>query len=352
MKCFARETFQADRTKLCFCIFRRLYKFALAATNLCQKFQVGSAALVTDVHMPKAVVVSLSSIPPRFDMLEPTLMSLLSQDRPADSVILWIPRSYRRFSEWDGRLPVVPPGVKIRRCETDFGPATKVLPSLHLCAGQNVAIAFCDDDRLYRENWLSSMMLAMEGHPGCCIVAHGTDLPSDVGRPLRTVDRSLRAHHAKSGLMQALVDIRRDLNRKPLRRASGYADLLHGYAGVLVRPEFFTPAVHEIPPVLWAVDDVWLSGNLEEQGVPIWVDDRIPMPERRPDVMATEALLDAQIENHNRWAADRACIRYFRDNYGIWTPSTTEHLLASLRFWRRRFARVARRLYSRYLPNM
>jgi hypothetical protein len=332
---------------LCFCILRWLYKFALVATNFCQKFQVGSAVLVTDVHMPKPIVVSLSSIPPRFDMLEPTLTSLLSQDQPADSVILWIPRSYRRFSEWDGRLPVVPPGVTIRRCELDFGPATKVLPSLHLCAGQNVAIAFCDDDRLYRQNWLSSMMLAMEEHPGCCIVAHGSDLPSDIGRPLRTAERALRAHHTKSGLLQDFADFRRYVNRNPLRRASGYADLLHGYAGVLVRPEFFTPAVHEIPPVLWAVDDVWLSGNLEEQGVPIWVDDRIPMPQQRPDVMGTAALLDAQIENHDRSAADRACISYFRDNYGIWTPSTTERLLAFLRPWGQRFAKAARRLLSR-----
>lgn len=301
--------------------------------------------------MPKSVVISLSSIPPRFEMLEPTLSSLLAQDWPAESVILWIPHKYRRFLEWDGTLPVVPPGVTIRRCEADLGPATKVLPTLHLCAGQEAVIAFCDDDRLYCKNWLSSMISAMDEHPGCCIVAHGTDLPADVGRPLRTVDRSLRAHHAKSGLMQDFADFRRYVNRKHLRRASGYADLLHGYAGVLVRPEFFTPAVHEIPPVLWAVDDVWLSGNLEGQGVPIWVDDRIPMPQQRPGVMGTAALLDAEIENHDRSAADRACIRYFRDNYSIWTPSTTERLLASLRPLGQRFAKTARRLHSRYWPN-
>ncbi|MEY3309806.1 MAG: hypothetical protein RLZZ413_3844 [Pseudomonadota bacterium] len=301
--------------------------------------------------MPKSIVISLSSIPPRFDMLEPTLSSLLTQDRPAESVILWIPHKYRRFSEWDGTLPVVPPGVTIRRCETDLGPATKVLPSLHLCAGQEVVIAFCDDDRLYCKNWLSCMISAMDEHPGCCIVAHGTDLPADVGRPLRAVDRSPRAHYVKSGMVQDIADFRRYVTRKPLRRASGYADLLHGYAGVLVCPEFFTAAVHEIPPVLWAVDDVWLSGHLENQGVPIWVDDRIPMPKHRPDVMGTAALLDAQIENHDRSAADRACIHYFRDNYSIWTPSSAELLLASVRPWGQRFAKVARRLRSRYWPT-
>lgn len=298
--------------------------------------------------MLKFIVVSLSSIPPRFDTLEPTLASLLSQDRPADAVVLWIPRRYRRFPDWDGQLPVVPPGVTILRCEADLGPATKVLPSILRYASQDVGIAFCDDDRLYRETWLSSMVSSMAERPECCIVAHGTDLPTDIGRPLRASDRLPRAHNAGAGLKQDLADLRRYVIRRPLRRASGYADLLHGYAGVLIRPEFFGPAVHDIPPVLWAVDDVWLSGHLEQRGVRIWVDERIPMPQHRPDVMGIAALQDAWIENHDRSAADRACIRHFRKSYGIWMPSPTERLLAPLRPFGQHLVIAMRRLHTRF----
>ena len=301
--------------------------------------------------MPGSVVVFLSSIPPRFDRLGPTLQSLLAQDLPADAVIQWIPRQYRRFPGWDGRLSAVPDGVTILRCASDPGPAAKVLPALLRFAGRDAGIAFCDDDRLYRETWLSAMLSAMAGHPGCCIAAHGTDLPSDAGRPVRAPGRMPRAHHATTGLGQDLADFRRYVCGRPLRRASGYADLLHGYAGALVRPEFFPPAVHDIPPVLWAVDDVWLSGQLEQNGVPIWVDDLIPMPLHRPDVMRIAALQDAHLDDHDRRAADRACIRHFRRTGGIWKPSPAERLLAGLRPLGLPLASAARQLRTRFRPG-
>ena len=72
--------------------------------------------------MPERVVVSLSSIPPRFDNLRPTLDSLLAQDRPADAALLWVPRAYRRFPGGDGRLPEVLDGVTILRCDQGCRP--------------------------------------------------------------------------------------------------------------------------------------------------------------------------------------------------------------------------------------
>jgi hypothetical protein len=71
-------------------------------------------------------VISLSAIPPRFAHLGPVLDSLLRQRPRAEAVLLYIPKSYRRFPEWDGALPDVPEGVEIRRVEEDLGPATKL----------------------------------------------------------------------------------------------------------------------------------------------------------------------------------------------------------------------------------
>jgi hypothetical protein len=99
-----------------------------------------------------------------------------------------------------------------------------------------------------------------------------------------------------------------------------------------VRPTFFSDAAFRLPPVLWAVDDVWLSGHLEAQGIPIWVDASIPFPEARPGVMETDGLEFSRIEGHSRWQADRRCIEYFRSNYGIWKPSWEEAALGRLRF--------------------
>ena len=74
------------------------------------------------------MIISLTSIPPRFGGLGPALGSLA--DQGADAVWLWIPHTYDRFPDWDGTLPDVPAGITIRRCETDHGPATKSIPAL------------------------------------------------------------------------------------------------------------------------------------------------------------------------------------------------------------------------------
>lgn len=280
-----------------------------------------------------SVFVSLSTIPPRFDSLNDTLESLLQQDSPPDAVLLWIPRAYRRFPDWDGRLPEVPTGVKICRCETDLGPATKVLPAIHAYHGEDAEIVLCDDDRIYPPDWLSSIRRVAAERPGHCIAVAGGDLPGDIGRPTRPATRQPRINRTStSELGQALTEIGRLLSGgSATKRSSGFADLLYGFAGALVRPDFFAPDVFDIPPVLWAVDDVWLSGHLERRGIPIWVETAIPRPLPRPDVMALASLLDAEIENHNRDEANRACVDYFRHTYSIWMPSLSERVLSRLR---------------------
>jgi hypothetical protein len=53
-------------------------------------------------------------------------------------------------------------------------------------------------------------------------------------------------------------------------------------------------AAFDIPDLLWTVDDIWLSGQLAVNGVPI-----------------------RKITDHEQ--ANRACIRHFQREYGIWS---------------------------------
>ena len=82
-----------------------------------------------------------------------------------DRVILNIPKTYRREAYRDDSLPVVPAGVEVLVSDVDYGPATKLLPTLRAFAGQEVNIAFCDDDRLYPNNWLSTLVENAKRHP-------------------------------------------------------------------------------------------------------------------------------------------------------------------------------------------
>jgi len=274
------------------------------------------------------LIISLSTIPPRFELLGPTLKSLLNQKTPADRIILYIPNSYRRFPDYDGRLPDVPDGVEIRRPEIDYGPATKVLAAAREFRGQDCDILFCDDDRVYPSGWSRVFLDARQAHPNACIAIaarEGIELfdnTQDRGDQPRAVQHDWR-RDLPFLFRYGIWSIRRKLRPRcprPLRvlwKSAGYTDLLKGYGGVLVRPEFFDDVAYDIPDVLWAVDDIWLSGMLARNGIPIWTpaNVRLPVTSRASDAAALD---DSVIDGARRRAAEEACAAYLRETYGIW----------------------------------
>lgn len=275
------------------------------------------------------LIVSLSSIPSRFDLLEPTLNCLLRQTAPVDRIELYIPHSYRRFPDWDGTLPRVPEGVDIIRCEADLGPATKVLYAAKRYRGQDVDILLCDDDRRYPPHWAQIYVDARKGHPGVCLAIAGFEADRYgqsrmQGRPQPRARRRSRAMDLGFQVRMAwefvFPPVERKYLREPTRRLfrhSGYVDCFEGFAGAMVRPEFFDDAAFDIPPVVWTVDDVWLSGHLARMGVPIWVIAGQHDTQHTPAGIS-DALYMAEIEGADRDEANKRCIAYFRDTYGIW----------------------------------
>lgn len=270
-------------------------------------------------------VVSLSSVPPRFGKIGATLRSLLAQSAPVAAVELQIPHAYRRFPEWDGALPEVPEGVTIRRCEEDWGPATKVLGAL-AAYREGTEILFCDDDQFYPQDWAARFaalrrtrpdetlaMLGMQAHDAAGGSA-ARDLQPRATRRWRATDLEFQIRH----LWQ---DIRRGRGlASPGRRVvkqSGYADIFEGRGGVLVRPEFFAADVFDVPPVAWTVDDVWLSACAARQGVGIWVQGGYRDP-TDTEAEAEDPLCRSDTGGPDRAAANRAAIEYLRRTYGIW----------------------------------
>ncbi|MDJ0627132.1 MAG: glycosyltransferase family 2 protein [Rhodobacter sp.] len=275
------------------------------------------------------LIVSLSSIPSRFDKLGPTLACLLRQTVPVDRILLHIPISYRRFPEWDGTLPEVPDGVEIVRVDRDLGPATKVLFAAKAFRGQDVDILLCDDDRRYKPGWARAFVDARAAHPEACIAIAGfeadrygqskmRDRPQPRAQARRRVlDVGFQARMAREFLFPPVP---RQYLREPVRRLfrkSGYVDCFEGFGGALVKPEYFDDEAFEIPEVVWAVDDVWLSGHLARKGVPIWVlADEFDTQHTPAGI--TDALHKARIEGADRDAANKAAIAYFQQTYGVW----------------------------------
>ena len=276
-------------------------------------------------------VISLSSIPPRFDLIGPTLECLTAQGTAADAVELYLPRTYRRFPDYDGGMPTVPAGVTIHRPATDLGPASKVLHAVERYRDvEGAQILFCDDDRAYYPGWAAALFAEQARRPGDAVALTGwnverTGLGGYAPRPApQHVKRSRRwdMDYRIKRIRQILggggkVPIRMKPARRLVARA-GYADIFEGYGGVVVRPDFFDAEAYEIPKVLWAVDDVWLSGMLARRGIGIWVPEGLYEPKNTVADL-TEALYRWRTDDMSRAQLNAKCANYLRDRYGVWS---------------------------------
>ena len=113
------------------------------------------------------LVISLTSFPARFGMIELTVKSLLDQSVKPDRVVLWIAQD-----EYDQLPPAVlalqDETFSVRQCE-NIRNFKKILPSL--AAFPDAFIVICDDDTYYPPNWLKDLLGAFDPeHP--TIVCH------------------------------------------------------------------------------------------------------------------------------------------------------------------------------------
>jgi hypothetical protein len=265
------------------------------------------------------LIISLTTIPPRFKVIHETLESLAAQAARVEAIHLYLPNKYRRF-EYDRQdVPSLPAGVTARFIDTDFGPATKVLPAVQEYRGQNVSILFCDDDKVYDPGWAQRFVNASKQHPACCIVEEGGQISHYSSHSYTGAlrPRAMRRNKDLGYRLKRLLSLGRWKPRKTLK--SGYVDILEGWGGVMVRPEFFPEGAFNIPDILWTVDDIWLSGQLALQSIPIWLnaDSEIRTKENTDEVKSA-SLRKLVYKGHGRSEANQLCIDHFRDNYHIW----------------------------------
>jgi hypothetical protein len=274
-----------------------------------------------------SLVISLSAIPPRFSELQPALEGLLKQTAKIDEIRLYIPKKYRRFPDWDGQLPDVPHGVTIIQPDADLGPATKVLFAAQDLAGTDTDLIYCDDDRIYHPEWFERMISARGDRTDIAVatsvLSHldkiGLMVPPSYGPRPRHRNTPLHVYRLMRRKLKQLVMGVTD--PKPHRamqfRRAGFDHIAEGLGAVLIKPDFFDETMFDIPPILWTVDDIWLSGHLERKGIGILCAAGFGIP---PETGAADeaALHRSVIEGANRREADSACVKYMQETYGIW----------------------------------
>ncbi len=204
------------------------------------------------------VVVSLTTIPSRIGLLAPTLRSLLHQTvRPA-AIRLNIPhasvreRAAYEIPGWLERLRA----ITIARCD-DYGPATKIIPSL-LDSSPDQRLLIVDDDRIYHRRLIEQLAGHSDSQPDIAVASSGWVVPPDLtDRPTPLFANIMNAPPAT-------------IRTARIRKATD-VDIMHGSAGYLVKPRFFDVAAlldySHAPAAAFFVDDVWISGHCRARKV-------------------------------------------------------------------------------------
>lgn len=277
----------------------------------------------------RRVIASFSTLPDRIDNLEPVIRSLLEQTRPPDEIVLAIPPcSIRQEKEY-----VVPdylakiPRLRILRCETDWGPATKFIPVVQeeLAAGRgDTLIMVVDDDRIYPRDALETYLHYHAQLPEAALCFRGALIPDNF---VWFFPKLFPANQI----------------REPRRVA-----VITGTASYLIQPRFFDARLWDYsisPSSAFYVDDIWISGWLDRRGIEKYVVPASAMMRTVREQWGTMTLYDVP---KGSVRSNTEAIRFFRDTWNVfsWPFGLDYRLRAVFPGWLRR--RRARRngLYS------
>lgn len=264
------------------------------------------------------IIISLTTIPSRARYLSNFIDIINYQTVSPSKLELNIPTEYHKRNLGKVDKNLIPSDFTVYDCE-DYGPATKLLPTLKRYTGSDVKIIYCDDDRLYDKNWIRNLVISSDKYPTSAICEEFTSI--------RKVER--RYHNRNKRLRKALKALRKSLSFGKYKPAhidkKDTPDIAEGFGGVLVRPSFFDDMVFSIPDMLWSVDDIWLSGNMALTGTEIHWSGRCSNEASTPMTVGghdlgrlPDALTLLQFNGLNRITADYYALKYFQNNFGIW----------------------------------
>ena len=206
-------------------------------------------------------VVSFTSIPERFNKIGPTLASLLDARVPFfDEIVINIPvggytaLSGKYFPEFETikyieeNLSV----VKIRRIETDYGPASKLIPTVIAETEDgrlDTRIIVVDDDQIYFPDSLTTLVNEFDRRSGEVAI---TNFSQSYGCWLNLRNFHMELAHGK--ISNKLVLLKTHTN------------LVFGSGGYCVTPSMFDERLYDYSDapfrIAYVNDDYWISAWL------------------------------------------------------------------------------------------
>jgi hypothetical protein len=183
------------------------------------------------------VIISLTSIPSRFNKLQGVLGDLALQT--SHEIWVNIPKSYKRFPEYDGSFPDCNFGSKIvinRDCE-DLGPGTKFIGPAKFLDPDDL-IVYLDDDTFYDYRMVTNFLKW-----------HKVDTTSAWGLSGFNFESYFQGKYP--------------------RQHGSFVDVLEGYGAVIVKAGWIQKIAEEfreLYSITWH-DDIILSNLFEKYGI-------------------------------------------------------------------------------------
>jgi hypothetical protein len=249
----------------------------------------------------RRVIASLSTLPDRIANLDPTIQCLIKQTRPPDEIVVAVPE----FSVRQQTRYVVPeylaqyPSVRILRCATDWGPATKFIPVVQeeLAAGRrDTLIMVADDDRTYPRDALETYLHYHRQLPEAALCFRGSFMPPDF-------------------IWRGTKTLLADRIREPTEVA-----VITGCGSYLIQPRFFNEQLwnyYAAPAGAFYMDDIWISGWLDRGKIDKYVVPASAMMRTVPQQRRTMTLHDVP---RGRRQNNNETIEFFADTWNVFSP--------------------------------
>ena len=252
------------------------------------KYRLASTSnLISPVGNELDIAVSLTAIPSRFNILDLTLASVLSQDPKPKHIYLWINEEHmefipKRVKKLEGDI------LKIK--STPLHTAHKKL--IHtLKEKPDLPVVTCDDDVLYRQDWLNTLYESHLKHPQYVIAHRGRTITFNENNELKTYEDWHYDPKAPFDLFQPI-----------------------GVNGVLYPPHVFGELIHDDQLFMKLApknDDVWFKTVQLVEGIKARKSDESPKPPIPIPGTQSISLRNVNVKqgmNDEQW---KNCIEYF-----------------------------------------
>lgn len=252
---------------------------------------------IPKIKSRRKVVISLTTTPFRIDKLHGTLASLLTQTYRVDEIYINIPYISLKGEKYEiPKFLTQLKNIKINRIEKDYGPASKLLPSL-IKEDKETIIIVVDDDIIYGPKMVEtyiSIFYRMDEKYAFTIFGW-------------RITKQLK-------LTGGLTNVIKYIKFKEV-------DILAGYSSFLVTREMFPSNIfnYDVAPkeCIW-VDDIWISGWLAFNNIKIYslgfCYNNISICDFNNYNVLNALSSTANSTSNN---AD-ITIKWFHDNYKIW----------------------------------